>query len=142
MHDVRVIKVLNMVQRSEASGPMVETDSLGRLAVEADDNWAVLARYQALDQALGILYTAETSVLRRAWPAESDFVAAIEDSAPGQSRVAVQLMKRPTLLYLDCTTGRFAQLLELFQRAIADRSLVAVGVFPGGNTISDARVIC
>ena len=141
MMDISVIKVIGLVPNAAAPGGMLQTDQLGQLAVDDAANWDVLVKYQRSGNPIGIVRDETTARVRLAWPAESDLVAGIGATSPNEIRVMVQLMKRPTMLYLDRSGARFDPLLRLFEQALRDQSTVAVGVFPGDDTIKDARVI-
>lgn len=118
----------------------VEADRAGALLCSDPAMLRDLAFYQSRHLPASLEYDEATRRISAVGSAPVDLVLAVSmvrDEAP---RLTVQLMRRPTLLYLSKTNNRFAELYSLLETAVSRKKPVAIGVLPAGSAIEDVRV--
>jgi hypothetical protein len=103
-----------------------------REPVQAD----TLAALAAQDDLASIEYVVASREVSAVGSAPCDLIVSV---VPGPARIQVQLMKRPSLLYLESNHPRFADLMRALLEAKSRKKEVNIGVLPGSASIEDVR---
>ncbi len=134
---VRVVKVLAMAPGSGEPAGVVKTDTQGELTVERRKDWTTLEMGFLRGWVMGVRF--EDAKVVAAWPADTDQVRAVGSLSDPGERLAVDLMKRQTILYLNRADSRFRALYAQLEAAVKAKAPVAVAVGPGEELIEDVR---
>ena len=134
---VRVVKVVAMAPQQGEPAGVVKTDSQGDLTVERRKDWTTL-EMGFLRGWVMAMRLQDTKVIA-AWPADTDRVRAVGSLSDPGERLAIDLMKRQTILYLNRSDPRFRRLYAQLVDAVKTGVPVSVAVAPGDELIEDVR---
>lgn len=121
-------------------GNQVETDRHGVLTCADVDMLHELSAYSRRQRPATLVFDGSRLAITLVSSAPTDLVVALSPRESAGEAVAVQLMKRPTLLYLRKSHARFDEFYGQLQRALAGKKQVAFGVMPGSDQIEDIRI--
>jgi hypothetical protein len=102
------------------------------------DHAKVLATLARMDAPASIESTKDSREVSAVGSSPCDVVLVI---AMESAQAQVQLLLRPTLVSLDRSHPLFAGLLELLEGSLHARTIVHIGVLPGGSRIEDVRPV-
>jgi hypothetical protein len=118
----------------------VETDRAGVLLCSDPQMLRDLAFYLSRRLPASLEFDEATRRISAVGSAPIDVLISVSPANSGTDRIAVHLIKRPTLLYLSKANSRFAELHALLESAASQKKLIAVGVLPAGSLVEDVRV--
>lgn len=133
---IRVTKVIAMAAAGQGGGGIIKTE-IGDFTVLRRKDWTTLELGFVRGWSMG-LKTSEGEVLG-AWPADTDLVRAVGSIADAGERIAVDLMRRQTFLYLERAAPNFARMHLALEEAVRSKRAVVVAVAPGHEVIEDLR---
>ena len=133
---LRINKIINVHRPAGHVLGDVMTDKSGTLRLVRTEDADHLAELSRMNQLASIEYDTVTREVSAVGSSPRDFVMSV---SPGPASVAVQLMKRPSLLTLDKEHPRFDELLRVIEDAKAARKEISFGLRPGASRIEDVR---
>ncbi len=138
MSHIRVIKVIAMAAAAagDGEGGTIKTEH-GDFTVLRRKDWTTLELGFVRGWPMGL--KADEGDVLGAWPADTDQVRAVGALADEGDRIAVDLMRRQTFLYLERKAPNFAQMHVILEEAVRSKRAVAVAVAPGKEIIEDLR---
>ena len=116
----------------------MKTDTNEELTVTRRKDWTTLEMGFMRGWAMAMKFDGPTLLM--AWPADTDDVRAVGSLSDPGERLAVDLMKRQTILYLNRSGLRFRQMLRVLDEAIRTKAPVSIAVAPGDDVIEDVRL--
>jgi len=120
-------------------GDQIETDRHGVLTCSDVDCLNDLKFYSRRKEPVTLGFDESSRRIRSVSSAPSDALIALSPRDVSASRIVVQLMKRPSMLYLDKSHPRFDVIYEQLHRALIEKTWVILGVLPGDDQIEDVR---
>jgi hypothetical protein len=124
----------------KVSNGQVETDSVGTLRTNDSGILKDLSFYSSRKQPVTVAFDRESGRIASVSSAPTDLVVGISSTTTSDQRVGVQLMLRPSLLYLYKSNPRFDQLYSIVNTAAAEKRRVHFGVLAGNDVIEDVRL--
>ena len=118
----------------------VETDSFGKLKCSDSAMLRDLSFYSSRRQPATVVFEKGSRRITSVSSAPTDKVVSISARTPVEEKIAVQLMMRPTLLFLRTSNARFEEFYDMLKKAVAEKRRVHLGVLPGDDVIEDVRV--
>jgi hypothetical protein len=134
---IRVVTVMAMTPNPGADGGVIKTDTTETLTVTRRKDWTTLEMGFVRGWPMAVKRKGTNLLL--AWPADADDVRAVGSLEDPGERLAVDLMNRQTMLYLNRSGFRFRHLLEVLEEALLAKTPVSVAVAPGDDVIEDVR---
>jgi len=120
-------------------GDQIETDRNGVLTCRDVDFLNDLRLYSSRKMPVTLGFDETSRSIQSVSSAPKDALIMLSPRDVSESRIGVQLMKRPSLLYLDKSNPRFDVLYNQLQQALIEKKWVILGVLPGDNQVQDVR---
>jgi len=134
---MRILKVTMIVRLFDKA---VETDGEGNLVCDDPDMLSDLAFYAKRRLPVSVEFDTNTRRITSVSSAPNSskfFFAPVEGP---RDRITLELLWRPTQLYLRKDHPRFHELYSRLQQAEKEKRGIALGVLPGGYEIEDVRI--
>ncbi|MCX7097734.1 MAG: hypothetical protein NTV43_07505 [Methylococcales bacterium] len=134
MMNIKIAYILQIV------GDQVQTDRNGTLNCTNADFLNDLSFYSSRKIPVTLSFDETNRSIQSVSSAPVDALIVLSQKESPETQITVQLLKRPTLLYLNKSNPRFNELYEQLYQALIEKKQVLIGILPGSNQVEDVRI--